>query len=174
MRPGTGQERTGEGRDAGVGLVEVMVATLILSATLLGVMGLFQWADRGLQEGLRATRALALAESRLDAMRTAPWASLLKDQPGGAGGPAVEMRDDGTPPDERGGDRVFTAGMEQDGITLVWTVEPDRVDGARPGSLARVGAVVITVRASYATGPGSSREIRLATLRANPNYVGPR
>jgi hypothetical protein len=164
----------GYGREAGFGLVEVMVATLILTCAVLGVMGLFQWADLGLQEGLQATRALALAESRLDAKRTAPWTALLRDQPGGHGGADIQMRDDGVPPDERAGDRVFTGRMEQDGITLVWTVEPDRVDGLRPDSLARVGSVVITARASYATRRGTRREIRLATIRANPNYVGAR
>src|SRR5574341_555681 len=164
----------GEHREAGFGLVEVLVAVLILACALLGVMGLFQWADLGLREGLRATRALALAESRLDAKRTTPWSALLTDHVGGDRTVEIHMRDDGIPPDERAGDGVFTAGMEQDGITLVWTVQPDRVDGLRPGSLTRVGSVAITARASYETGRGPWRQIHLATLRANPNYVGPR
>jgi len=170
---GDGRWAIGDGREAGFGLVEVLVAMLILAFALLGVMGLFQWADFGLREGLRATRALALVESRLDAKRMTPWPALLADDLDGDGTAEVRMRDDGVHPDEGAGDGVFTAGTEQNGISLVWTVQPDRVDGLRPGSLARVGSVVITARATYATGRGPWREVRLATLRANPNYVGP-
>ena len=86
----------------------------------------------------------------------------------------IQMRDDGVPPDEQAGDGVYTAALEQDGIRLIWTVQPDRTDFLRPGSLARVGSVVIAARAGYATRRGQWREIQVSTLRANSSYVGPR
>lgn len=174
MRLGNGRWAIGNGREAGFGLIEVMVAMLILSCALLGVMGLFEWADFGLREGLRATRALAMAESRLEAKRTSPWSGLLTDDVDADGTAEIQMRDDGVHPDEQAGDGVYTAALEQDGIRLIWTVQPDRADVLRPGSLARVGSVVIAARASYATRRGQWREVQVATLRANPGYVGAR
>lgn len=84
------------------------------------------------------------------------------------------MRDDGVPPDEHEADGIFTAGREQDGIRLVWTVQPDRLDRSSPASFIRVGSVAITATAGYTAGRGQWREVQLATIRANPNYVGPR
>ena len=168
------QWAVGNGREAGFGLIEVMVAMLILSCALFGVMGLFEWADFGLREGLRATRALAMAESRLEAKRTTPWAALLSDDMDADGIAEIQMRDDGGYPDKQAGDGVYTAGLEHDGIRLIWTVQSDRADTLLPGSLARVGAVVITARASYVTRRGQWLDVRVATLRANSNYVGPR
>jgi len=79
------------------------------------------------------------------------------------------MRDDGTHPDAVAGDGIYSAGVERDGIRLVWTVRPDRV-----GVLRNAGSVVIQARASYPASRGQWREIRVGTLRANPSYVGVR
>jgi hypothetical protein len=160
-------------REDGFGSIEVMVAVLILTCALLGTMGMYQWADFGLREGTQATRALAMAESRLEAKRMSPWSALLTDDLDADGTAEKLMRDDGTPPDKQAEDGVFTAGVEQDGIRLVWTVQGDRVDMVRLGSFARVGSVVIQATANYPTGRGQWREIQVGTLRANPNYVGP-
>ncbi len=129
---------------------------------------MFQWADLGLGEALQASRALAMIQSRVDAKRTNPWSALLTDDLDADGVFEVVMKDDGTPPDDRAGDGVYTAGIEQNGIALVWTVEP-----TRSASLARVGAVIIMARAGYRTARGLHRELQVGTLRANPGYVGP-
>ena len=157
---------------AGFGLIEVIVAMLILMCALMGVMGLFHWAEVGFWEAMRADRALSAAESRLEAKRAMPWNTLLRDDPEGKGDANVWMRDDGMPPDEQADDGIYTAGTERDGIKVVWTVRPDWTDHG-PALMARVGSVVITAQASYPAGPGQRREIKLATIRANPNYVGP-
>ena len=155
-------------------MIEVIVAMLILMCALMGVMGLFQWAEVGFWEAMRADRALSVAESRLEAKRARPWKALLSDDLDGAGEAEVQMRDDGVPPDEQADDGTFTAGTERDGIRLVWTVRPDRMEPGDSTSMARVGSVVITARATYPVGLGRQREIRIGTIRANPNYVGPR
>lgn len=154
-------------QNGGYSLIEVMFAMLILATAVLGVTGAFQWADRGLQQGAKGTRALAMAESRLEAKRAAPWRALLTDDLDADGTPEVTMRDDGTPPDQQAGDRVYTASTEAKGITLTWTVQPDR-----SGPLARAGSAVIRATATYSVGPGQPRQVQVGTLRANPNYVG--
>ncbi|MGH7229537.1 MAG: type IV pilus modification PilV family protein [Nitrospiraceae bacterium] len=153
--------------EKGFSLVEVMFSMIILAFGVLGVMGMFQWADHGLRHGANGTRALAMVESRLEVKRTVPWDALLLDDLDSDGLPEITMRDDGTQGDVEVGDGVYTASREQDGIRLVWTVQPDRA-----GSLRSAGSVVIQARASYPVGPGQRREIKIGTFRANPQYLG--
>lgn len=155
--------------EAGFSLIEVMLAMVILAFAILGVMGMFQWADHGLRHGDNATRALAMAESRLEAKRTTPWDALLTDDLDADGMPEYTMRDDGRQPDAVAEDGIYSAGIEVDGIRLVWTVQTDRA-----GSLRSSGSVVIQAQARYPTGRGRWGEIRVGTLRANPLYVGMR
>lgn len=154
-------------REDGFSLIEVMFAMVILAFAAVGVMGMFQWADHGLRYGEKGTRALALAESRLEAKRTVHWEALLTDDLDSDGTPDLTMRDDGAQPDEQAGDGIYTGSVEDNGIHLVWTVQPDRGD-----SLRRAGSVVVQARARYVVGRGQWKEIRIGTLRANPQYVG--
>jgi len=153
--------------ERGFSLIEVMVAMVVLAFGLLGAMASFQSADHGLQEGAKGTQALALAESRLEAKRATPWQTLLSDDMNADGVPDVVMHDDGQPPDRVSGDGIFTAGTETEGISLIWTVQPDR-----SGRLQHAASVVILAAASYSLPNGQRRTIRLGTLRANPVYVG--
>ena len=156
-------------RQAGFSLIEVMMAMVVLAFGILGVMSAFQWSDYGLRQGTTGTRALALMESRLESKRAAPWDALLTDDLDGDGRPDVSMRDDGQLPDVQAGDGLYTARVEQDGIMLLWTVQPDRT-----GPVQAWGSVVITASARYPVGPGQWREVTIGTLRANPRYVGTR
>lgn len=155
--------------EKGFSLIEVMVAMVILAFGLLGTMALFQIADHGLRDGGQGLRALALAQSRLEAKRVAPWSQLLLDDVNADGIVDVTMRDDGTQGDLQAGDGIYTATTEQAGISLFWTVRTDR-----PGSLDRSGAVVVEAKATYVLPSGRTRTVVLATIRANPNYVGER
>jgi hypothetical protein len=55
---------------------------------------------------------------------------------------------------------------ERDGVTVVWTIEADR-----PGPLRSAAMVMIRAVASYPHLNGHKREVQVATIRANPNFV---
>lgn len=153
----------------GFTLIEVLMAMLVLSVGLLGAIGMFQWADRGQQYGLKGTRALAMMESRLEAKRSTPWMQLLSDDLDHDGVTDVIMRDDGQGDDITAGDGIFTASLDQDHLHLTWTVG---LQGTSP--LAMVSLATIEARAKFRTAAGQERCVTLRTLRANPVYIGVR
>jgi hypothetical protein len=146
---------------------EVLVAMALTSVGVMGAMGAFLAADKSLSRDTLATRALAMAESRLEAKRAASWEQLLVDDLDHDGLPDVTMHDDGTRGDRTAGDGIYSAIWEQRGVTLIWTIR-----SSHAGSLGSSGAVVIEARSVYHASAGE-REIRLATFRANPAFVGP-
>ncbi len=150
-------------------MVEVLVSMSIVAVIVLAATAAFQWAERGRQEALVAMRALAMAESRLEAKRAAPWDALFTDDVDGDGRAEIMMRDDGMQSDAQGGDGTYSASLEEGGITLVWMVRPNR-----QGPLSDAGSALIAARATYTVGSGQERHIELSTLRANPNYIGNR
>ena len=155
-------------QSAGLSLVEVMVAMVILAFSLLGVTAMFQWGEYGLQQGHQKTRALAMAEARVEAKRAGPWETMLADDLDFDGVSDIHMMDDGTGDDEKAGDGIYTGSTDRDGIRLVWTVE------ALPfGPLSGAGTAIIKTRARYRAG-GRWHAVDLGALRANPNYVGSR
>ena len=154
--------------DDGFSLIEVMLAMVIVAFTVLGVMSAFEWSDRGVVQGVNGTRALALVEARLEAKRAAPWSALLVDDLNGDGEPEITMRDDGQPPDDRAGDGVYTALAYVDGITLRWTVQPNR------SAWQESGSAIIRASARYPVGREQWRDVTMATIRANPRYLGAR
>lgn len=156
-------------RQAGFSLIEVMMAMVVLAFGILGVMSAFQWSDGGLRQGATGTRALALAESRLEAKRAAPWEALLADDVDGDGRAEIAMRDDGRPPDRQAGDGLYTAETAQAGIVIRWTVQ---ADGAGP--VPTWGSAVITASARYPAGQGRWHTVTVGTLRANMRYRGAR
>ncbi len=152
---------------AGFTLVESMVALVVLSIGVVGTIGMFEWAERGLQRGALTTTALALAESRLEAKRSLPWEQLLVDDLDQDGTLESSMRDDGLRDDVTNSDGIFTGSLTQPNIRLVWTVELNRGNQPAAASLATIEA-----RAIFRTMGGQEKEVRLRTIRANPHYVG--
>ena len=150
----------------GSGFAEVFVAMALTLIGLVGAMGAFQAAERSLRMSMLATRALAMAESRVEAKRSARWDRLLLDDLNYDGIPDLVMRDDGAVGDVLAGDGVYSGSWDQDGVHLIWTVTP-----SRSGSLFASGHVLIEARAVYAAA-GGQREVRVGTLRANPVFVG--
>ena len=152
----------------GASFAEALVAMTLTLIGLVGAMGAFQAAERSLRTGTLATRALAMAEMRIEAKRSARWDRLLLDDLNHDGVPDLVMHDDGAGGDVLAGDGVYSGRWDEDGVQLIWTVTP-----SRPGSLSASGYVLIEARAIYAASEGP-REVRVGTLRANPVFVGSR
>jgi hypothetical protein len=152
--------------EGGASFAEVLVAMALTLIGLVGAMGAFQAAERHLRTGTLATRALAMAESRIEAKRSVRWERLLVDDLNHDGIPDLVMHDDGADGDVLAGDGVYSGKWDQDGVRLIWTVTPSRF-----GSLSASGHILIEARAVYAVGE-DTREIRVGTLRANPVFVG--
>lgn len=152
--------------EGGASFAEVLVAMTLTLIGLAGAMGAFQAAERSLRTGTLATRALAMAESRIEAKRSVLWDRLLLDDLNHDGVTDLVMRDDGAEGDVLAGDGVYSGSWDQDGIHLIWTVTPSRA-----GSLSDSGHVFLEARAVYPDGAGQ-REVRIGTLRANPLFVG--
>lgn len=152
----------------GATFAEVLVSMTLLLIGLMGAMSSYQAADRGMRAGQLATRALEMAESRIEAKRSARWDRLLVDDLDDDGVPDLVMRDDGEGGDVQAGDAMYTGSWDHDGVHVIWTVAPNR-----PGSMATAGLVALDARATYAVN-GMPREVRIGTLRANPVFVGSR
>ena len=101
---------------------EVMVAMALVSVSVMGAMGAFEAADKNLAQDVFAARALSMAESRVEAKRAAPWGQLLAEDLDHDGVPDLTMHDDGTDGDRMAGDGIYSAMLEQHGVTVVWTV----------------------------------------------------
>ena len=151
----------------GFTLVETMIALVVLSIGVIGTIGMFEWAQEGLERGALTTTALALAESRLEAKRSLPWEQLLVDDVDQDGTLESSMRDDGLQDDAVSSDGIFTGSLVRSHVRVVWTVELNR--GSLP---ANASLATIEAKAMFRTKGGQHREVRLRTIRANPHYVG--
>ena len=154
--------------EGGASFAEVLVAMTLTLIGLVGALGAFQATERIVRTGTLATRALAMAESRIEVKRSVRWDRLLLDDLNHDGVMDLVMHDDGVGGDVLAGDGVYSGRWDQDGIQLIWTVTP-----SHSGSLSASGHVQIEARAVYAAGE-SQREVRVGTLRANPMFVGRR
>ena len=144
---------------------EVLVALVLTLLGTVGAMGAFHAAGRGLSTGTLAMKALAMAESRIEAKRSVRWNQLLEDDLDHNGEPELLMHDDGAGGDRLAGDGVYSASWEKDGVRLTWTVTPNRA-----GDLLDSGFALIEARASFRSDFGE-QEVRLATIRANPAFT---
>lgn len=150
----------------GFSLIEVMVSMVILAFSVLGVTSMFQYANEGLLEGAKGAQALAMAQGRVEAKRSAPWEVLLTDDLDADGVAELRMRDDGMQGDTVAGDGIYSGFSEKDGIRLVWSIQP-----MHSGPLESAGMVLIKALATYQIG-GRLRSMETGTLLVNPTYVG--
>lgn len=157
-----------DAQNNGFSLIEVMIAMVISGIAFMGAIGAVQISSGHTRQGALNSHALELAQARLEVKHSVRWPHLLEDDLDGDGIPETMMKDDGQHPDTMAADGIYTAMLERNGITVVWSVETDR-----PGPLGSVGMVAIRAMSSY-VGQGSSKEIMVATLRANPAFVGQR
>jgi prepilin-type N-terminal cleavage/methylation domain-containing protein len=150
----------------GFSFVEVMAASMISGVALMAMVSMMQMASRQVQQGGVSTRALALAQARVEAKRSVRWQALLEDDLDHDGNPETFMNDDGVNGDLAGGDGIYTAMQQNRDVTLFWTVEADP-----RGSLKTAGLIVIRATASY-QGSSGAQEVKVETIRANPMFVG--
>lgn len=150
----------------GASLSEVLVAMSILPIGLMATLGAFQVADRVIAQGTVASRALAMAESRIEAKRAAQWEHLLEDDLNYDGIPDIVMHDDGQGGDLAAGDGVYSGMEQRDGVLMTWMVTPSKA-----GNLSGSGYVLLEARASYAIRAGR-REVKITAVRANSVFVG--
>ena len=144
--------------DEGCSLVEAMVALSILSTVLAGTLGLFDITERGIAAGAKSLAMTALVESKMEALRTIPYQSLLlPDRNGDAKSDLVfhEM-----------GNGQFQGQQTIDGVLLTSTVVLDHP------TLSRSGAATIKMAAEWDDPRGQHRSIRFGFRRANPVYSG--
>jgi prepilin-type N-terminal cleavage/methylation domain-containing protein len=153
----------------GFSLIEVMVAMVIAGVALMGTLGAVEVSSKHVQQGGLHSKAIELAQAKLEAKRSVRWQSLLEDDLDRDGTPETLMADDGQGSDITAGDGVYTAGYERDGVMVVWTIEAERPGPLRSAAMVRIRAV-----ASYFGLSGHQREVQVATIRANPNFVGQR
>lgn len=156
-------------KNDGFSLIEVMVAMVISGVALMGTLGAVEISSRHVQQGVLTSKAIELAQARLEAKRSIRWPSLLEDDVDRNGVPETLMTDDGQGSDSTAGDGIYTAMSERDGVTVVWTIEAEH-----PGPLRSAAMVTIRAIASYRGLNGHKREVEVATIRANPNFVGQR
>jgi prepilin-type N-terminal cleavage/methylation domain-containing protein len=156
-------------KNDGFSLIEVMVAMVIAGVALMGTLGAVEVSSRHIQQGGMKSKAIELAQARLEAKRSGRWQFLLEDDLDHDGIPETLMADDGQGSDITADDGIYTAGYEHDGVTVVWTIEAER-----PGPLRSAGIVRIRAVASYSGLNGHKREVQVATIRTNPNFVGQR
>jgi len=150
----------------GASLPEVLVAMTILPIGLMAILGAFHVADRVISQGKLGDRALAMAESRIEAKRAVQWEHLLEDDLNYDGVPDIIMHDDGRTGDLAAGDGVYSGMQQQDGVVVTWMVTPSKA-----GNLSGSGYVLLEARASYETKAGQ-REVKITTVRANSVFVG--
>jgi prepilin-type N-terminal cleavage/methylation domain-containing protein len=157
-----------QAQETGFSLIEVMIAMVISGIAFIGAIGAVQISSKHTRQGALDSRAIELAQARLEVKQSVRWPYLLEDDLDEDGIPETMMKDDGQNPDVMADDGIYTAMLERNGITVVWSVETDR-----PGPLGSVGMVAIRAVSSY-VGQGSPKEVMVATLRANPAFVGQR
>jgi len=157
-----------QAQDKGFSLIEVMIAMVLSGIAFMGAIGAVHISSGHARQGALGTRALELAQARLEIKQSVRWPYLLEDDLDGDGIPETTMKDDGQAPDTMADDGIYTATLERDGVTVVWSVETDR-----PGPLGSVGMVAIRAISSYAA-LGAQKQVHVATFRANPAFVGQR
>ena len=127
--------------DRGFSLVEVVVAMSISMVVVMGGMAALHVSARLTQEGVMKTRALSLAQGRLEAKRSVRWEAMLQDDLDHDGRTDVVMADDGQGADVSEEDGIYTGQWEHDGISLTWTVVMDRLADLDVPVLALAGTL---------------------------------
>jgi hypothetical protein len=147
--------------ESGFSRVEALVAMVLLSINIVGLMSMFVVAQDGIAGGARSLDMMALVESRIERLRTRPYLALL-DVDAASG---TVLKDDGLDGDKVAGDGEFSAREAVDGVVVTWSVKPDR------GVLRVSPCSTLSVSAEWADQKEKpKRTVQLSVRRANPVY----
>lgn len=125
----------------GFTFLEVILALTLFSFGLLAVTGMFGISTQALQSGGDRTKAVFLAQEKLEQLKSLPDHSLIF-----------------LPSEEHPGALLHTAQENHGPIHLTWSVQKDR---------PLAGLSVLTVEATWRISGGQIKSVRLVTLRAD-------
>lgn len=148
--------------DRGFTLMEVLIATAIVSVAMLGIAGMFPIAHQQLRMGSDVTKATVLAQRMVEVLRDEPFAAVSRYNAADTRTPATFPPDDpaATPP-FRGGtalqrwQQAITATPALGGLHQGW----GRIETA---ALDR-GLLSVTVTVGWSATP-TERTVQLATF----------
>lgn len=147
--------------DRGLTLVEVLIATAIVSVAMIGIVGMFPVAHQQLRMGSDVTKATVLAQQMIEMLRDEPFAAVPRYDAADTREPAAFPLDDptGTLP-FRGGSlfrrwqQAITAAPELGGLYQGWgQIEMTSLDR---------GLLSVTVTVGWSATP-TDRTIQLTT-----------
>jgi prepilin-type N-terminal cleavage/methylation domain-containing protein len=125
----------------GFTFLEVILALTLFSFGLLAVTGMFGISTQALQSGGDRTKAVLLAQEKLEQLKILPYHSLI------------------FPPAGEYPDGPFDTVRENHGpIHLTWSVQKDQ---------PWVGLSVLTVEATWRISGGQIKSVKFTTLRAD-------
>jgi prepilin-type N-terminal cleavage/methylation domain-containing protein len=112
------RDRRGEG---GFTMIEVIVAAVIMTIAMAGILGLMRVSAAGSGYSRRATEAAILAEDKLEYLRTVPIGTVTDGN---------DVVDAGGVPAAEGFQRTWTLDVNGTTVALVVVVGWDEPDGA--------------------------------------------
>jgi prepilin-type N-terminal cleavage/methylation domain-containing protein len=130
----------------GFTFLEVILALTLFSFGLLAVTGMFGISTQALQSGGDRTKAVLLAQEKLELLKILPYHSLIFPPIG-----------------EYPADPLHTVRENHGPIHLTWSVQKDQ---------PWVGLSVLTVEATWRISGGQTKSVRLVTLRADLSEEG--
>jgi type II secretory pathway pseudopilin PulG len=142
----------------GCSLIETLIAMSVLSINLMGALSMFTLSQAGITEGAKSLETVALAETKIEVLRSMPYRALLAPDLSSDGGADLVLQE--------GGSGEFTARQMVKGTRLSWSVIPDGP------VLNESRAATIKIKAVWVDARGQHRTIHFAMRRANPVYTG--
>ncbi|MCI0526826.1 MAG: prepilin-type N-terminal cleavage/methylation domain-containing protein [Nitrospira sp.] len=125
----------------GFTFIEVILALTLFSFGLLAITGMFGVSTQALQSGGDRTKAVLLAQEKLEELKDLPYHHIMF-----------------TPNDQGPADRLHTAREDHGPIQLSWSVEKDR---------PMAGLSVLTVQAIWRASGGQVKSVKFVTLRTD-------
>ncbi|GEM_PF-378253 len=125
----------------GFTFIEVILALTLFSFGLLAITGMFGVSTQALQSGSDRTKAVLLAQEKLEQLKDLPYHHIIF-----------------TPNDQDPADLLHTDRENHGPIQLSWSVEKDR---------PMAGLSVLTVQAIWRASGGQIKSVKFVTLRTD-------